>query len=406
MSKVFLYYVSEMPNNVIRSQVVEYIALQEKLGVQFDILFHIRKGEYIKRFSEIKKFKAEFGKKIKSKISFFPIANKNGSMGTISAAINLYLFLLKFRKAEKIIIHARGGFSSHIAALVKNRFKNIRIIYDVRADALAEFRYYSKLKNVPESKIEKSLNRGKRMEKYAVENVDHIFTVSDILTNRYKENYSVPDKNIDTIPCVADENIFAFDKNIRAKIRGELNIGNRFTFVYAGGIGYYHYSDKVFEIMGGILNKSNEIFFIILTPDITEAEKYASKYLQKNSFIIKSAGRNEVPNYLMAADMGMLIREKHPLNEVAAPTKFAEYVMTGLPVMISEFIGDYSDFVLNNNIGIVLSNNAEPVEYITKFEEFKNDKSILIREDICKLGKENFSKQKYSQLMNKTYLNL
>ena len=60
----------------------------------------------------------------------------------------------------------------------------------------------------------------------------------------------------------------------------------------------------------------------------------------------------------MAADMGILLRENHPLNEVAAPTKFAEYVMTGPLVLISDNIGDYSNFVKRNNLGIVLKNNS------------------------------------------------
>jgi len=43
-----------------------------------------------------------------------------------------------------------------------------------------------------------------------------------------------------------------------------------------------------------------------------------------------------VPKFLQAADMGILLRKKDPLNEVAAPTKFAEYMMTGLPTLISK----------------------------------------------------------------------
>jgi hypothetical protein len=108
----------------------------------------------------------------------------------------------------------------------------------------------------------------------------------------------------------------------------------------------------------------------------------------------------------MAADMGLLIRERHPLNEVAAPTKFAEYVMTGLPVMISEYIGDYSEFVRNKNIGIVLSNIAKEDEYLSKFASFRNDPTVPNRVEIFDLGKERFSKQKYAKLMNNVYVNL
>ncbi len=74
--------------------------------------------------------------------------------------------------------------------------------------------------------------------------------------------------------------------------------------------------------------------------------------------------------FLMASDMGVLLRERDPLNEVAAPTKFAEYVMTGLPVLISEYVGDYSNFVAENNLGLVLPNKAKIEDYYLKINKY------------------------------------
>jgi glycosyltransferase involved in cell wall biosynthesis len=50
---------------------------------------------------------------------------------------------------------------------------------------------------------------------------------------------------------------------------------------------------------------------------------------------------------------------RHPLNRLAAPTKFAEYVLCGLPVLISPDIGDYSEYVAANEAGLVISPEDE-----------------------------------------------
>jgi hypothetical protein len=48
-----------------------------------------------------------------------------------------------------------------------------------------------------------------------------------------------------------------------------------------------------------------------------------------------------------------MIREDTITNRVASPTKFAEYLAAGLPVLISAHIGDFSTTVRANDLGLV-----------------------------------------------------
>jgi hypothetical protein len=61
-----------------------------------------------------------------------------------------------------------------------------------------------------------------------------------------------------------------------------------------------------------------------------------------------------VQQVLSMCDYGILYREKSITNRVAAPTKFAEYLSSGLPVIISEEVGDYSRFVNHHKCGMVI----------------------------------------------------
>ncbi len=55
------------------------------------------------------------------------------------------------------------------------------------------------------------------------------------------------------------------------------------------------------------------------------------------------AAYHEVNSYLNAADAGFLLREKNLLNEGASPTKFAEYCLTGLAVIMENTVKDAFD---------------------------------------------------------------
>jgi len=51
-------------------------------------------------------------------------------------------------------------------------------------------------------------------------------------------------------------------------------------------------------------------------------------------------------------------------NQVASPTKFAEYLAAGMPVIISERIGDFSGMVRHHQLGIVI----DPDQVIPRLE--------------------------------------
>jgi hypothetical protein len=59
-------------------------------------------------------------------------------------------------------------------------------------------------------------------------------------------------------------------------------------------------------------------------------------------------------DHLCAGDVGLLLRERHPMNEVAAPGKFAEYALSGLPIVMTEGIGDFSEPMRESEFACIL----------------------------------------------------
>ena len=113
----------------------------------------------------------------------------------------------------------------------------------------------------------------------------------------------------------------------------------------------------------------------------------------------KWLSHSEVGKHLNACDYGILIREQSVTNQVAAPTKFAEYLMCGLKVLISEKMGDYSDFTVAHDCGVVVSDTFEIPIALTPV-------GVEEKLRISEVGTKHFSKQseltlaRYRQLVN------
>ena len=95
----------------------------------------------------------------------------------------------------------------------------------------------------------------------------------------------------------------------------------------------------------------------------------------------------------MLGDYGLLIREKSVTNKVASPVKYAEYLASGLKVIISDELGDYTQLSREKNWGII-------------FNEFNDshlkpgllEKQKISTEAIHFFSKRNY-KEQYQQLL-------
>lgn len=106
----------------------------------------------------------------------------------------------------------------------------------------------------------------------------------------------------------------------------------------------------------------------------------------------------------MAADLAVLIREDHPLNEVACPTKFAEYVMCGLPVLITEGLGDLSELVQRKKLGIVMKDEKDFTaldEPLATLRMKAASSSWRLR--TAEVGRERFAWNHYAPLLREIY---
>jgi len=278
-----------------------------------------------------------------------------------------------------------------LAMMKKITGRRLKIIYDSRAAAAEEYIYSQKEPGVREKAV---YERMKDCDRQMTALSDRVFCVSSVLADYHislSQGRVVKGKFF-LYPGNADEGWFHYSAELRKSVRDELGIGTRFVVTYSGGLEMpWHVPDLLFRFFRQISAITDDAILLILSGDRRLALEYASKHgIEEDRILILSADNRQVHRYLNASDLGTLFRTDDIMNRVSSPTKFAEYLMCGLPVAISPSVGDLSGVIEKTGWGMIyqgeVGNDAD--DFIRKRLKWSADRSMISR-----YGYEYFSKQ-------------
>src|SRR4029079_1336873 len=98
----------------------------------------------------------------------------------------------------------------------------------------------------------------------------------------------------------------------------ELGVGPGPVLVYAGATGGWHMTAKSIEVAGRVLGAAPNGPFLVLTPDPAAFEALALQAgLSKERLRVRSAAHSEMPRFLAAGDVALLLREEDTVNKYA-----------------------------------------------------------------------------------------
>jgi glycosyltransferase involved in cell wall biosynthesis len=126
--------------------------------------------------------------------------------------------------------------------------------------------------------------------------------------------------------------------------------------VYCGSASAFYTSPRrIASTFAAILERQTDAHLLAITPD---GHAIGSALLNERvspvSFTITHASADDVADLLPGGDVGLLLRDGSLTNRCAAPTKFGEYLASGIPVLISETLDDYARIVTDNDVGATL----------------------------------------------------
>jgi len=273
----------------------------------------------------------------------------------------LLLFFVCLFSGEKKM-WARGPFACNMAIRLKKMGLLKKVIFDARGAYLAELTEYNV---VVDGSVKENI---KGIEQKALMESDAQLAVSAKLVEWWKDQYSFVPKKNSIIPCTLSEvflSALPYETEIEV-LRTKMGfIPKDIILVYSGSSAGWQSFSLVDDFLYSLFKQDPNIKLIFLSKEPPVNSKTFIEFSQRIS--TRWVAPNEVRELLLAADHGLLIREKSITNKVASPVKFAEYLSCGLQVEISPEIGDFTEFVRKNDCGSIPDSfTPEKVSYAKK----------------------------------------
>ena len=396
-------------NPIIQSQVLNWLLVLQQNGVVFDLMCSIPILYLIKNWKKETELISYYQNLLQGKIYLVPIIKSSGRYTLLSTAIKV-IFLIFYKiiihPRKRLIIQTRTRFNRFALSLFKRIFSTTKVIYDMRGAVGAEYLNSLNVNSISELSDRKHNREYKRLlhdEMKMVELSDSTFCVSHNLKQYVLENSPfIPADELYVVPGAADSDLFYYDKQLGSEHREALQISGKTSFVYCGSLKHFwHKSELIFQYASVMLNKNPDMIFICITRQVEYGRQLQNKYGIKNqNFICKYCeSPGEINAIYNAADFGILFRDDWETNRVSSPTKLSEYLLAGLPVLLSTNIGDFSDIIEEQGLGAVVSNDITELMTISLSGFYKD----IDRYKIHLYAKEHYSKQAVIQTALEAY---
>lgn len=253
------------------------------------------------------------------------------------------------RRHKPEIVHSRSSVPAFFAVAVAKLF-NLKFLYD--ADSVLSQEYVDVGHWSPTDSNYKFLSS---VESAARRRADAVIVLTDKLKDDFIKNFAVK-SSIHVIPCCVDVAEFSQPPEVRRRRRGELNLADEKLLVYVGKIGVRYLVEEVFAFFKIFAENFPASRLLIISRDEEKnfRQLAQSRGIPDDSYFVKSGEHREVREWLAAADAGLCLIHQVKSERGSSPIKFSEYLSSGLPVVITGDIGDCSDLVETENVGVVL----------------------------------------------------
>jgi glycosyltransferase involved in cell wall biosynthesis len=270
------------------------------------------------------------------------------------------------RRGHIQILHGRSHVGAAIGALAK-RMCGARLIFDFRGLLAEEYVDHGHWR------AGGALFRlTKSAERWLLRDADGVVYLTEAM-RQISYGAGKPAGVVEVIPCCVDVDRYAGAGS------WELGVEDRVVYVYSGALGGYY----LFEEMARLVRADPRAFALILTKSdprpMTEALQRAG--FSAADFRVLSVAPDDVPKYLRAADVGISLIRQSPARSASSPTKFAEYLAAGLPVIYSAGIGDLDAQIEQHRVGVLVRSldDASYAEAIRAVAELRRDPELAAR---------------------------
>jgi glycosyltransferase involved in cell wall biosynthesis len=385
-----------------QSQVIPYLRELAKRGVRFTLLSFERAGAFapegIASCTELRERLAKDGIEWHW-LRYHKTPSLPATIFDVQNGIRRAKQLVRQNKIE--LVHARSHIPATITLALKRRF-GVKMIFDVRglmADEYVDADHW-RVGSLP-------YRLTKMMERRALAACEGIVTLTEKIWPIIKEWDGLRNREVihEVVPCCADLDLFKFGAEDRLRRRAELNLADRFVLVYSGSIDGWYLTERMADYFVETLKRRPDSHFLWLTQ--TKHDRLRSLMQQRGidagSYTVMAAAPREVPSYLSASDAGLAFIKPCFSKLASSPTKYAEYLACGLPLIINADVGDSDVLITREKAGALVGdfNEAEYAKAMLTIESMALDAEETRRRmrdvaerlfDVRKVGAERYAR--------------
>lgn len=320
---------------------------------------------HILSYEKPARFKAG-GKLLKAELASFGIGwtplsftthfGRLGKLWDLSRMYEVALYLqLKHRFG---VIHCRSYQAMQVGALLR-KLTGVKVLFDMRGlwvDERVDGDIW-KLDNSIDASIFKLY---KHVESSLLLSASHIVALTErVVPELYKlsPDMSAP---ITVIPCCADfEHFILPTAKQRMATRQELGLPEKaFVLSYLGSLGTWYMLDEMLQLFGKAAAEREEVHFLLITKDWRAEHEALITALGlshlRTRIHVHEAKRDQVPAYIGCSDLMLSFIKPAYSKMASSPTKIAEALAVGVPVVSNAGIGDIDEMTARLQAGAVI----------------------------------------------------
>jgi glycosyltransferase involved in cell wall biosynthesis len=242
------------------------------------------------------------------------------------------------REEDVGLVHARGYIPATIALRAARRHP---ILFDIRGLQAEEYVDGGVWK---EGGLKYRLAKRAEKEMFARVAGAVVLTkaIAPYVVSRFAEQRRAPPMEI--IPCCVDLAAFDFDPARRSDVRRRLGVAPEAAlFVYSGSLGTWYLPGEMarfVKVFGRVTGRPVHLLWLVNNAPEIARRAIRDAGLTEGEATVLGAAAVEVPRYLSAADAAVALIRPCFSKRSSSPTKYAEALAVGLPLLISRDVGD------------------------------------------------------------------
>jgi hypothetical protein len=253
-------------------------------------------------------------------------------------------WVCRFLRPTGII--CRGPFATWMALRMRERGLTKKVCFDGRGAYAAEWEEYRIIDD------DALIAQFRPLEQEAVTASDFRIAVSEALVDHWRERYAYSGTTHAVIPCTLGKDVATPPHTLHLTPQPSHLATTPVRLVYSGSTAGWQSFELLKPLLTQLLDTRPEVQVLFLSK--RDANNSALEAAYPGRVAVKWLDHAQVSAALAECDHGIMVRERTITNRVASPTKFAEYLSSGLRVITNEGLGDFSALVKAHDLGLVV----------------------------------------------------